>query len=388
MKLLPWEYAVRNLGRSPLRTVLGAGGAGLVVLLVMAAGAFVRGMQQSLRVSGSPDNVILLGAGSEESVERSEIDSSAAGQVQAGIRGIRSLLDVAFVSPEVHLAMELGLERDDPTGHSALLRGVTPAAFLVHQSVRIVAGRAPMPGADEMMVGALAATRMGVSPARLAVGQTLWLDGRPWTISGHFESPGTVLAAEIWLPLSDLQIAARRDSLSCIIVTLDGADFDDVDAFCKQRLDLELVAMRETDYYANLADFYAPVRAMVWITAALIATGGLLGGLNTMYAVFAARVRELGTLQTIGFSRRAIVVSFVQESLLSGLAGALVAAALAMALLDSLAVRFSMGAFGLIVDSTVVLWGLAAAMALGVAGALPPAWRCLRLEIPVALKAA
>jgi len=388
MKLLPWEYAVRNLGRSPLRTVLGAGGAGLVVLLVMAAAAFVRGMQQSLRVSGSPDNVILLGAGSEESVERSEIDASAAGQVEAGIRGIRSLLDVAFVSPEVHLALELGLERDDPTGHTALLRGVTPAAFLVHRSVRIVAGRAPMPGADEVMVGALAATRMGVSPARLAIGQQLWLDGRLWTISGHFEAPGTVLAAEIWLPLSDLQMATRRDSLSCVILSLDDAEFDDVDAFCKQRLDLELVAMRETDYYANLADFYAPVRAMVWITAALIATGGLLGGLNTMYAVFAARVRELGTLQTIGFSRRAIVVSFVQESLLSGMAGALVAAALAMALLDSLAVRFSMGAFGLIVDSTVVLWGLAAAMALGVAGALPPAWRCLRLEIPVALKAA
>jgi hypothetical protein len=150
MKLLPWEYAVRNLGRSPLRTVLGAGGAGLVVLLVMAAGAFVRGMQQSLRVSGSPDNVILLGAGSEESVERSEIDSSAAGQVQAGIRGIRSLLDVAFVSPEVHLALELGLERDDPTGHTA------PAA-------RRDAGRIPCPplGPDRGRARANAGRRRG-----------------------------------------------------------------------------------------------------------------------------------------------------------------------------------------------------------------------------------
>jgi len=35
--------------------------------------------------------------------------------------------------------------------------GITPAAFLVHPQVRIVEGRAPQAGADELMVGALAA---------------------------------------------------------------------------------------------------------------------------------------------------------------------------------------------------------------------------------------
>jgi predicted lysophospholipase L1 biosynthesis ABC-type transport system permease subunit len=65
---------------------------------------------------------------------------------------------------------------------------------------------------------------------------------------------------------------------------------------------------------------------MVWATAALIAMGGLFGGLNTMYAAFAARVRELGTLQTLGFPRRAIAVSFLQESLLATAAGGLAAA--------------------------------------------------------------
>ena len=73
MRKLPFEYAVRNLGRSPSRLLMSAGGCGLVVLLAMAAGGFVNGMQNSLTISGSPRNVILRGAGSEESVERSEI---------------------------------------------------------------------------------------------------------------------------------------------------------------------------------------------------------------------------------------------------------------------------------------------------------------------------
>ena len=57
-------------------------------------------------------------------------------------------------------------------------------------------------------------------------------------------------------------------------------------------------------------------------------------------------------------------------------------------LLDGLAIRFSMGAFGLIVDHTVVLVALLAGLVLGLVGALPPAVRCLRMPIPEALKAA
>jgi putative ABC transport system permease protein len=126
---------------------------------------------------------------------------------------------------------------------------------------------------------------------------------------------------------------------------------------------------------------------MVWVTAILIASGGLLGGLNTMYAAFASRVRELGALQAIGYPRHAIVLSLVQESLLASIAGALMGAAIGVYLLDGIAVRFSMGVFGLVVDSLVLSAGLGAGVLLGLIGGLPPAWRCLKLPIAEALKA-
>ena len=389
MRLLPFEYAVRNLGRSPVRLILSLAGSTLVVLLVLAAGAFVRGMDKSLAVSAGADNVILLGAGSEESVQRSEIRPDVGGQVAASVGGIKSRLNVPYVSPEVHMAVELRLAKDDEAGINALVRGITPSAFLVHERVRIIEGEAPAAGRDQVMIGRLAATRLGVTEDVLAIGKQLWLDGRPWTITAHFEAPGTVMEAEVWMPLSDLQIVARRDNLSCVILTLDDTgEFGDVDAFTKQRLDLELVAMRESDYYAKLSDFYTPVQALVWVTAGLIAVGGLLGGLNTMYAAFASRVRELGTLQAVGYPRRAIVLSLVQESVLTTVAAALLAAVMGALLLDGLAVRFSIGAFGLVVDGIVMTWALATALLLGIIGALPPALRCLRMPVAVALKAA
>jgi putative ABC transport system permease protein len=385
MRLLPWEYAVRNLGRHPLRLAASLGGSALVVLLMLAAAAFVRGMERTLTMSTERQNVILLLAGSEESLERSEVRADAASLVAASIEGLKTRLGVPYVSPEVHMANIVKESQEGAKTYLTLLRGITPPAFLVHPEVRITAGRAP--NQNELLVGRLAATRMGISESALVIGKSLWFDGRNWTISGHFEAPGTVMEAEIWCPLRDLQLAAKRDNLSCIVLTMDTAEFQDVDSFCKQRLDLELVALRESDYYGKLLEFYKPVQSVVWVTALLIAIGGLFGGLNTMYAAFATRVRELGTLQAIGYSRTALVISLIQESIVAAVSGSLIAAALGLIFLDGLAVRFSMGAFALVLDGPVLTTGLVAGLALGAVGALPPAWRCLRMPVAESLKA-
>ena len=105
MRLLPFDYSVRNLGRSPKRLVLIVFAGALVVSLVLAAAAFVRGMERSLVVGGDSANVILLAAGSEESLERSQIPSSTPGLVAAGLPGIKTQFGVSYVSPEVHVAI-------------------------------------------------------------------------------------------------------------------------------------------------------------------------------------------------------------------------------------------------------------------------------------------
>jgi len=388
MRLLPFDYSVRNLGRSGTRLALTMLASALVVSLVAAAAAFVQGMAKSLVVSSDQSNVILVAAGSEESVERSQIPSNSASLVAASLPGIKTRLGIPYVSPEIQVAVVMRPNRDSPDELRAVLRGVTPEAFLVHPRVQMVEGRVPTPGKDEIMVGGLAAEMMGVPDSRLKIGSALWFDNRSWTVVGKFRARGTVMDAEVWAPLTDLQVATRRDSLSSVVLTLGEADFDDVDAFTKQRLDLGLAALRETDYYASIMRFYQPVHAMVWTTALLIALAGILGGLNSIYASFAARVREIGMLQSLGFSRLAIVVSLTQESVLVASAGTLIGSVFSLLFINGHAVRFSMGVFQLVVDHRVLLSGLVAGLVMGFIGALPPAWRCLRLPITQALKAA
>ena len=382
MRGLPFEYAVRNLGRNPARLAMTAGGSMLVVLLVVAAASFVTGMRRSLQVSGSPHNAILLGAGSEESVERSEIAMRTSGIAAAGIPGVAQVAGADAVSPEIHAALPVRV--GDRIATNTVVRGTTPEAFLVHREARLVEGRLPDVGADEVLAGRLAARNLGLDRPGASIG----IDDREFVVVGILEADGGVIEGELWMPLSDLLIVTQRDTLSCVVLRRDETSMVAVDGFAATRLDLELSAIREDEYFAGLSDFFRPVRLMVIATAVLIAAGGVVGGLNTTYAAFASRIREIGTLRTLGYSRIAIVRTLVEESVLMASIGGLLAAVVARLLLDGLTIRFSMGAFGLSVGAAEIALGLAAGLVLGIAGALVPAIRCLRQSIPESLRAA
>ncbi len=381
--MLPFAYAVRNLFRSKSRLLQTIGGSALVVLLVMAAVAINSGMKKTLSASGSAHNVILLGAGSEESIQRSEIPETTPGIAGAGIPGITEQLGVRAVSSEIHYMSYLSLE--DGRKAQAMFRGVTPEALRVHPEVHIVEGRFPNSG--EVMAGRLAWRKLGVKSSELRPGTVLVLDGQKLKVSGIFAAPGTVLESELWATLGDLRALAKRETLSCVVIRLDDpADFDEADLFAKQRLDLELSALRESDYYAQLSAFFKPLRAMTWITAGLIAAGALFGGINTLYAAFASRIREMATLQAIGFGRGSLLLSLIQESTLACLTGALLASLLAVFFLDGRTVPFSIGSFTLEIGPDVAVAGIATGFFLGLLGALPPAIRCLKPSLHSALR--
>ena len=382
--MLPLTYALRNLFRDRTRLMQTVGGSALVVLLVMCATALTGGMKQVLAASGSPHNAILLGAGSEESIQRSEIPETAAAIAGAGVQGIRQVLGTQAVSPEIQYMTFI--EMPDGLRATAVLRGVTPEALLVHPEVRLTAGH--FPAAGELMAGRLAWRKLGLAPDALKPGTRILLDGAEVTVSGTFAAPGTVMESELWATLSDIRMLAQRDTVSCVVLRFDDpSDFAEADLFSKQRLDLEMSAIRESDYYSRLSDFFKPLRVMTWVTAALVTAGAVFGGLNTLYAAFASRIRELATLQAIGFTRPAILASLVQESMLACLAGTLLASVAALLLLDGVSIPFSIGAFTLSVSPEVAASGLITGILLGTLGALPPAFRCLKPPLPTALRA-
>ncbi|MHB8903284.1 MAG: FtsX-like permease family protein, partial [Thermoguttaceae bacterium] len=113
---------------------------------------------------------------------------------------------------------------------------------------------------------------------------------------------------------------------------------------------------------------------------------GVFAGLNTMHGAILGRTAELAMLQTVGFSRTGLLAGLIQEGVFLAAAASLTASALAIVLLNGVAVRFTMGAFPLVIDSTAILVGCATGLGLGILGTFPPAIRALRMPIVAALR--
>jgi putative ABC transport system permease protein len=323
--------------------------------------------------------------GAAADIENSSIPARTAALLSASLDGVEQRYGVNHVAPELYIGTKVQTSTDAP-GMFGIVRGVTPATPILRRPVQMVDGAWPASG--EILVGKLAAAKLGCDPAMLQIGRTIHFDNRDWRISGQFSAGGAAFESEIWAPLEELQSALKRQDISLVAVGLSSnAAPADVEMFCKERVDLELQAVGETAYYAALQKHYQPVRLLGWIVVLLVAGAGVFAGLNTMYGAVVGRVRELSTLQALGFRRRSIAISLIQEATLLSMTASLLAATIALLLVNGTAVRFTMGAFALRVDSVAILVGCGTGLLLGVLGAIPPAMKAMRYEIVEGLKA-
>ena len=383
-RLLPWDYGVRNLLRRPLRSALTLVALATVVLLVFVVVGFIRGLETSLTVSGDPNVVLVYSVNAETNIENSSIAARTPGLLTASLDGVSKQFGVPHVSPELYLGTRIDL--GDAGGGLGLIRGVSNVAPLVRRKVQLTEGKWPGPG--EIIVGRLAASKLGTDPAKLAIGESLTFERRTWRISGRFAAGGSSFESEIWAPLDELQQTLKRQDLSLVAVLLnDGSPPAEVELFCKERVDLELQAVGESSYYELLQKHYGPMRWLAWIIVWLVSGAGIFAGLNMMYGAVAGRVREIATLQAIGYRRRAILLGLVQEGALLAAAASILAGFVALAVLNGVAIRFTMGAFALRIDGVSILIGCGVGLLLGVLGALPPALKALRLPVAQSLKA-
>jgi hypothetical protein len=352
LRLLPWEYGVRNLLRRPVRTALTLIALTTVVLLVFAVVSFIRGLEQSLVASGHPQVVLAYSINAEENIENSSIPATIPGLLTASLKGVARQYGEPCISPELYLGSKMNIGEASGMG---LIRGVTLQAPYVRPQVRIVEGSWPQMG--EVMIGTLAAAKLGVSSEELKVGDSITIEAKPWRISGRFVAGGTALESELWCRLEDLQQALKRQDISLAAVMLTpGTPAGEVDLFCKSRTDLELQAIGEVAYYASLQQHYGPVRSLAWLVVLLIANSGVFAGMN-------------------------------MESILLSMSASLLASVLAMVLFNGTTIRFTMGAFALRLDGTALLIGTSAGLLLGVCGAIPPALKALRAPVAQSLKA-
>ena len=174
----------------------------------------------------------------------------------------------------------------------------------------------------------------------------------------------------------------------------DPGEIKALDRWIRAQPQMQLHAVQEREYYEAQAGALAGIlRSLASFVAFVMGIGAVFGAMNTMYAIVAARTREIGTLRALGFSRRAILLSFLIEStflaLVGGVLGCLIAFPMnGFSTATGQTQSFSEIAFSFRITPEILAGGLVFALVMGVLGGLLPAMRGARLPIASALREA
>ena len=156
------------------------------------------------------------------------------------------------------------------------------------------------PAELELIVGKAARDRFAHLDigGQVAIGR---LNSRQCKVVGVFESGGSALESEIWMPRTALTDAFGRRFISSALVRLESPEQ------AQQTIDyingpaVQLEARRETDYYQELAKTTREIVVLTSILVGLMSIGAMFAVANTMYAAVDGRRREIAMLRTIGF---------------------------------------------------------------------------------------
>ncbi len=384
---IPLSYNVRNLKLRKGLTIMTALGIALTVATAIFIMALLAGLDRAFGTTGDALNVLVLRKGSTSEL-------SAGGVARDDMQTLKELPGVAKDPQGNALAsgediLVIVLPRKDGTGEvNVTTRFLTPLGIQMRPKIKLVAGRWFSPGQHEVVVSKSINGRF----SKTNLGDTMQIGTGQWTVVGIFDGSGTAHDSEIWGDINQLTVDFERTQYSSVL--LRATDPVAAEALKNRVSDdqrLKLAGMLEPDYYASQTKSGGPIKFVGIIVAIIMAVGSSFAAMNTMYAAVAYRGREIATLRVIGFSKPSILTSFVIESLLLSILGALVGILLmlpfnGMTTGTSNAVTFSEVVFSLQMTTGVVVTAILFAVIMGLFGGLAPAWHAARQDILGALR--
>ena len=383
---IPISYNLRNLVVRKTTTVMTALGIALTVAVLLAVLALVNGLQTAFQSSGNPLQVLVMRKGSN-----AELNSGITREV---FQDLKSMPGIARDGNEPMASLEMVTvinlpSVDHPDGMNVTLRGILPVGVKMRDELKLQSGRWFQAGRREVVVGKSIAHRYPGAE----LGKKLRFGRGEWEVVGVMDGGQSSVNSEMFGDLNQISSDFNRtDALSSIL--LRATDAAAVPALINSLNDdrrLGVAARTEKSYYESQTNSAAPLQFLGLFISIIMAVGSSFAAMNTMYAAVARRVKEIGTLRVLGFSRSSILFSFFLESLLLSILGGVAGCLLVLPLNNITTgigsfVTFSEIAFNFRVSPPIMLAGIVFALFMGAVGGLFPARMAARKEILTALR--
>lgn len=385
---LPIAYNVRNLVVRWKVTCLAIFGIGLVVTVFVVLLAMASGFRIALAATGVPDNGVVVQRGSNSELT-SFFTRAQADLVTVDARVARGPDRQPLASPEIVIVANFP-KRIGGGPTNVTIRGVSQRAFHVRRGIRIREGRTFTPGLNQVIVGQRIHDRI----QGFDLGSQILIQRRAWEVVGIFAAEGSAFESEVWGDLDVMgpafQRAGGQNSLTVRLADPKTIEAFDRDLQANPQMQVRMV--QERKYYEDQAGPVASsLLALAGFVSIVMGIGAVFGAMNTMYAIVAARTREIGTLRALGFRRRSILSSFLIESVFLAILGGALGCLLAYPMngfttATGNTAGFSELAFAFRITALDLSAGMTFAVVMGFFGGLLPALRASRLPIIVALR--
>ncbi len=387
---IPLKYTLRNFKTRKLTTGITIAGIALVVFVFTAVLMMAYGIQKTMKSTGSADNVMIF-----RKAATSEITSIIGPDVQNIISTMPHIAKEPDGTPIISYepVVVINLNKIDGGVSNITVRGVSPTINYLRKQVKIISGRMFHWGMRELIVGQSIEQRF----AGAQLGSYIKIAGDNWKIVGVFTTDGTGFDSEIWGDALQLLNAFNRGTtVSTVTLKLDDpANFGAFKkAFESDKRLSQFEPQIEQDYFESQSEFMTIFISVLGIFVTVIfSLGAMIGAMITMYAAVANRTVEIGTLRSLGFSRRSILAAFLIESLFIALLGGGIGIVLASVLQFFSVSTLNYGSFADITftfatSPEIIIISLLFAAVMGFVGGFLPSLRAARMNIVNALRAA
>ncbi len=415
---VPLIYNVRNLMVRWRITLLTAMAFMMVVGLLVVMLAFVNGMYRLTESSGRPDNLIILGQGTQDEVFSSlgftDVDSI---ETVAGIA--RDSENRPLVSKETYVIVNQpvvapqkgrprrrflqmrGVQIPEISGevHDVNLQGDWFSQAGVRQAAETDKDQSTL---IEAVLGEGIARTLGsdrtpeqVANAknrdRLDVGDEFTCGDRRWIVVGIMKSMGKSFDSEIWAKRELVGRMFGKETYTTMVVRgenrAEAARL--VNYFGSEWGKASLQPMLETTYFNNLNGTNQQFLIAIIIVAVIMSIGGVFGVMNTMFAAISQRIKDIGVMRLLGFDRSQILISFLLESMLLAVVGGGIGCLLG-SLSDGWTANSIVGSgqgggksvvLRVTVDWAIIMYGMLFSLIMGAIGGLLPALSAMRLKL-------
>lgn len=418
IRKVPLRYNLRNLQNRWKTTLVTALAFTLVTGLMTFMLSFVKGMDRLTAASGHPCNVMVLSDGATDEAF-SNLTPFAVAQLPRELQEEIMKADdgkTYLATQEVYVVVMYKVPNPSPGGQErrfVQLRGLDNirTAAAVHE-IKLAHGDWPSEtgvqklgdGSDtalEVVLGAGIARNFGADhgKATLLPGDKVELGPRTWIVVGVMEDATGSFSSEVWTrDLNVQQYFGRENSYCSYIIRTASPEKAKFAAQELKNLKIErnLQAYTEREYYAKMSDTSRQFGAAAYVVAFIMAIGGVLGIMNTMYAAISQRSKDIGVLRLMGYSRGQVLLSFQFESVLIALIGGVLGCVFAFLIFDgqtATSIISSGGGGGgktvvlrITFDLSVLLSGFVFSLLMGAIGGFLPAFSAMRLRPLESLK--